>query len=193
MHQKHNKEQILAAGAELLRRRGYHATGINDVLKLTGISKGSFYNFFTNKEDFGQQAISWYGRRQLAYIRAFLRDPNYSPLVRLKRFYQEIIDVNQSEHFENGCLVNNLSLELAGQMPGLAHNLDHQFSQWVHEIAHCIREGQELGEISQAYSATELADFLHTTSYGVLSRMKATRSKEPFQLMLKMGFALLQP
>ena len=46
MGYKHDKEDILAVGYDVLRKNGYHNVGINQILKEAGVPKGSFYNFF---------------------------------------------------------------------------------------------------------------------------------------------------
>ena len=61
MNLKHDKEKILQSGEALFRAKGYHATGINEVLKSSGVSKGSFYNYFDSKEDFALQVVDLYG------------------------------------------------------------------------------------------------------------------------------------
>ena len=50
MGYKHNIDTIVKKGMRLFEQRGYHAVGINDILKACAIPKGSFYNFFDSKE-----------------------------------------------------------------------------------------------------------------------------------------------
>lgn len=43
------KEHVVHKAHELFIEKGYHATSIQDILKHSGISKGSFYNYFASK------------------------------------------------------------------------------------------------------------------------------------------------
>jgi AcrR family transcriptional regulator len=43
--------RLMEAGMEVMARRGYHATRIDDVAKLAGVSHGTFYLYFANKDD----------------------------------------------------------------------------------------------------------------------------------------------
>jgi AcrR family transcriptional regulator len=42
----------LAAGASVLPARGYHDARVDDVVKAAGVSHGTFYRYFANKDDF---------------------------------------------------------------------------------------------------------------------------------------------
>ena len=45
------RERLLTAGAEVFADRGYHAARVDDVVKLAQTSHGTFYLYFSNKED----------------------------------------------------------------------------------------------------------------------------------------------
>ena len=52
------RDRILKTALLLFSTQGYHATGINDILKQCGIPKGSFYNFFPEgKEQLALEAL----------------------------------------------------------------------------------------------------------------------------------------
>lgn len=48
-HRTHAK--LLDAGMVVLRDRGYHAARVDDVVRIADVSHGTFYLYFTNKED----------------------------------------------------------------------------------------------------------------------------------------------
>ena len=43
--------KLLDAGMQVFARRGYHATRVDDIVKLARTSHGTFYLYFSNKED----------------------------------------------------------------------------------------------------------------------------------------------
>lgn len=192
MNQKYSKEDIIEIGGELMREKGYHATGINDILREAGIPKGSFYNFFPTKEAFAQEAIRWYGGRMQRAMRGIFSNDAISPLHRLKKFYGLLIAGNAEEGFQSGCLVNNFNTEVAGSNGLLAEEADQQFHSWLDEIEMCIAEGQEAGEIKDEFSARELAEFIHTSFFGGLSRMKSSRDGAGLSLVYRVSFASIE-
>ena len=145
MGYKHNIDDIIDKGTELFRKKGYNNVGINEILTECEIPKGSFYNFFESKEAFAEQVIDRYGLQSLEMIRNSLRDQKVSPLKRLKDFYSMLIDMNEKDGFNAGCLINNLSSEVGGINPIISEATDRNFSMWVSEIARCVAQGQEKG------------------------------------------------
>lgn len=186
MYQKHNRSEVIEKGRELVRRNGFTNTGVNLILQEAGIPKGSFYNLFSSKEIFAEEILRSYGAMRQNFTRHMLSDQNLSPLQRLERMYQTMIAFMASEGYTNGCLINNLSVEVGGMNEQIAAVADEQFRATVAIIATCVRAGQEMGEIRRDNSAEELAEFVHTGFIGSLFRMKATRSRAPVDLSLKM-------
>lgn len=45
------RERIVRVSADLFAQRGYHGTGLSELLAATGLGKGGFYHHITSKED----------------------------------------------------------------------------------------------------------------------------------------------
>ena len=72
------RELILAKGSEVMTRRGYHGTGVLEIVQAARIPKGSFYHYFDSKEAFAQQALEHVYAPRLARAQA-LGDSRFSP------------------------------------------------------------------------------------------------------------------
>jgi AcrR family transcriptional regulator len=59
------KQCLIETAAKLFLRKGYSNTGINDILQETGISKGSFYFYFSSKKELGFEVANYYGKTVL--------------------------------------------------------------------------------------------------------------------------------
>ena len=59
------RELILAKGSQVMTRRGYHGTGVMEIVQAAGSPKGSFYHYFASKEDFALQARDFVYRTRL--------------------------------------------------------------------------------------------------------------------------------
>lgn len=188
MRKKYEVSDILASGESLLRQQGYHNTGIDQILKVNGIPKGSFYNFFKSKEDFGLRVLDFYGGQYHNFIQKSLTDQSKSPLQRLKDFYRLTIEGNRREQCKHGCLINNLSLEIAGSNDNFSRAINRHIQQWIAVLAGCIEEGQDRGQITQNYSAHHLAEYMQAGFFGTLSRSKAARSSEAMERFYRMSF-----
>lgn len=61
------REQLLAAGAELLGRRPYDEVSIEEIAAAAGVSKGLLYHYFPTKQDFVLAALER-GQRELGEL-----------------------------------------------------------------------------------------------------------------------------
>ncbi len=192
MNKKHSRIDILEKGQEIIRLKGFNNTGINDILKASGIPKGTFYNFFSSKEGFGIQLLDYYTQKNLKRIDAALSNPKQSPLERLKSFYHHVIALPDQPEAFGGCLIYNMASEMGNISDALAKATHRNFMLWVKRIAQCIKEAQSQGEISPHFNALELAEFIHTGISGSMARAKATRSSAPLALMYQYIFDYIE-
>ena len=64
------KEQILEAAARLFEKQGYHATGLNEIIRESGAPKGSLYYYFPDgKEQIGAETALWSAAQMTERIR----------------------------------------------------------------------------------------------------------------------------
>lgn len=56
-HKYQSREKILASASRLFPRRGYEAVSIDMLMDEAGLTRGAFYNHFSNKEEVYAEAI----------------------------------------------------------------------------------------------------------------------------------------
>ena len=191
MNFKHPKEEIVARGEDLFRLNGYSNTGLSDILTACGVSKGTFYNYFESKDAYLVATLDSYTDRMIRNMNQFMSDTGSSALDRLTGFIGMMIGLNEQEGAVGGCLVNNMSLELAGVDADLARQIERNFQRLISRIAIEIEEGQRDGIIRSDYSAKELAEFIYTGLYGGMSRMKSTRSVDSMRRFFEIAIAFI--
>jgi len=84
------RENLIRTGVKMLHEGGFTGTGIQEIVDAAGVPKGSFYNYFENKEAFGTEAIDSYFNHNLPKLQADLRNAAVPPLERLKLFVDPI-------------------------------------------------------------------------------------------------------
>lgn len=55
-----SRQRLVECAAELFWKNGYSATGISEILKQTGLPKGSFYFYFKSKDDLAAAVTEYY-------------------------------------------------------------------------------------------------------------------------------------
>ena len=182
------RSHLLSVGEGLIRANSYEGVGINDILKASGVPKGSFYHYFESKEAFGLEVARFYHARQMETARRILRSERPAPMERLRRFFGDALKEFAARDFADGCLMCNLSTELADENQVFQVLLKEQWRELSAELADCFADFDR-GEIGLAHlSPQEAADWLLNAWSGALTRMKAERDAKPLRLFLKSVF-----
>lgn len=187
-----NREQFLAAGLELLYKRGFNASGVQEIADASGVPKGSFYNYFKSKEDFAEQVVERYTQDLSAYLEQTLLQAEGSPLSRLRGMFE-----SWSEKFATcsvcGCLTGNLAQELAIHNPMIQKVLERSFNRLQSYYIACLEEAKVVGEIDQNADPKLLGAFIYNGWQGALLRAKAQNDMRAIQQFQKVVFEMLLP
>jgi len=186
------RNNLLAIGVELVRKKSFSGIGITDILNSAGIPKGSFYHYFKSKEDFGLQLMEHYHAQQMELARRIMHDEALTPIERLRHFFNEAKKEFEHRNFQDGCLMCNLSTELADTHPTFQTLLKQQWHELTEELSICIAkiDRQQLG--LHKLSNAEAASWLINSWAGALTRMKAEASVAPLALFEKSIFGHLE-
>lgn len=176
------REDIIQAGTDLMFEHGYNATGIKDITDRIEIPKGSFYNHFSSKEEFGLEVMNAYITNGYQWHKKSLLDSNLSPKQRLISFYENMIDgYSNVNDFRLGCMMSNMSAEMADINEKFRKELDKGFDEQQSVIRKCLDEALEGGEIAQDMDTELYSASLLNGWHGALVRMKSTGDEKPLQ------------
>ena len=107
-------DQAVDRATNVFWAKGYEATSLSDLLKATGINKGSFYNAFGSKKKLFIQGLLKYALEQhratLARLSA-LEDP----ILALSTLFDALIAQSESDTERKGCFLINTALDLPNQ------------------------------------------------------------------------------
>ncbi|MCV7409586.1 TetR family transcriptional regulator [Mycobacterium florentinum] len=175
------RRRLLAAGLELIHARGFAASGVKDITDAAGVPKGSFYAYFSSKEAFAAAILEHYWSDIEARLLPIL-DADELAQRRITRFFHALADEHESSEFLLGCLVGNLSLELAGSSEPVRAELVRILQRWDTALTACVRSGQNgSGDIREDVDPAELASLLIESWEGAALRGKVTRSRDPYE------------
>ncbi|CDO86927.1 TetR family transcriptional regulator [Mycobacterium triplex] len=174
------RRRLLEAGLELVHARGFAASGVKDITDAAGVPKGSFYAYFPSKEAFAAAILDHYWSDIETRLLPLL-DGGGLARRRITRFFHALADEHESGEFLLGCLVGNLSLELAGGSEPVRAELARILARWDTALTACVRSGQGGGDIRADLDAGELASLLIESWEGAALRGKVTRSRAPYE------------
>jgi AcrR family transcriptional regulator len=82
------RQKLLDAGAAVLPARGYHDARVDDLVKAAGVSHGTFYRYFENKDDFFRVLAESASTRMIEHIDRLKLDADPEEL---RRWLQEYL------------------------------------------------------------------------------------------------------
>ncbi|MCP5231395.1 MAG: TetR/AcrR family transcriptional regulator [Zoogloeaceae bacterium] len=180
------RELLCRAGVAALTQKGFSATGIDEILKSTGVPKGSFYNFFSSKEAFGAELIRLYAHYFARKLDRFFLDESLTPLKRLEAFCEDAELGMARYEFRRGCLVGNLGQEMEALPEAFRGELTAVLEDWQARTARCLEAARQAGEISPAIDCAKWATFFWIGWEGAVLRAKLERRSEPLRLFAQL-------
>ena len=175
------REQLLDYGVQALMNQGYHGTGLKEVLDSVNIPKGSFYNYFDNKEQFAAEAVGHYIEPFIQRLTGHLQNPELDGLGVLKRYYAELIVEVELADYKGGCLLGNLIGEVGDTSEICRCSLLTTVERYARLQESALVRGQQEGTVRTDRSAKSMADLLLNGWQGALLRMKIQRSTAPLE------------
>jgi AcrR family transcriptional regulator len=126
-------ERIVLAMAELLRTQGYAATGINQLVEVSGAPTGSIYHHFKG----GKVAVAAAALRQTGavYIQLLplLLDPYDDLATGIEAAFAQAAEDLEGTGWANLCPVGTVTGEIADAVPELREVAAEVIARWVDE------------------------------------------------------------
>lgn len=179
MSQQNTKQVILKKSAALIHARGFNNTGIQEILDLAGVPKGSFYFYFDSKESLGLALVDYYTEIIDGLFGKYLLDASVQPLQRLENLLLFFEQNYKNTGYRFGCPIGNLSLEMSDINENFRKKLRSSIDRLILRIEVCLSEAQQAGTISKILNVHETANFIFHGFEGALLHMKVVKGLEP--------------
>jgi TetR/AcrR family transcriptional repressor of lmrAB and yxaGH operons len=174
------KQKLVAATGTLLRRQGFHATGLSDIVEESGAPRGSLYFYFPGgKDELATAALEAAGLEWRARIEAAVAAaPDLGTAI--TNIVDLLADDLEASKFQHGCPVAAVALETTSEPVRKA--IVAHYAAWEKAITeHLARMGMP------SAAAKQLAVVALSAIEGALLLARVQRSKAP---LLTVGKAL---
>ncbi len=162
------KNFIVEKTAKLFNVQGYAGTSISDITSATGLTKGSVYGNFTNKEEVALAAFDYNVKRVFQGLKKTQLSEN-SALQNLTALFEFHVDNWTDIALHGGCPLLNAAVEADDNLPFLKGVVQHSFILWTNRIATIIEDGKKKSEFREAIDAEHYAyTFVMLIQGGVL-------------------------
>lgn len=181
------KARILAAASELIVKNGFNGVGINDILAKAEVPKGSFYHWFTSKEQLGVELLRTVGAAVNQEEASWFAQASMMPshLDRLAAAMEAgALELMKQRDTEVG-----LMMKLGAEMSSSSEPIRLEvvaFLERQHQLyADLIRQGQTAGNIRKDVPADTLASIVSDLWTGAYLRVLVLRNAQPMRLAME--------
>jgi TetR/AcrR family transcriptional repressor of nem operon len=175
----------------LFWEKGYHSTSLADLMKATGVQKGSFYNAFGNKKKLFTMSVLKYEREQRKEILAELELLG-DPLQAIETFFDSLIEQSITDEKKKGCFLINLALDMPNQDEDIQIIVKKGLGETEAFFERQIALGLEMGVIPQTVDAKREASGLMTLLVGLRVLSRGTYSTDALYTIKNQALRLLQ-
>lgn len=173
------RQFIIEKTAFLFNTKGYTATSLSDITEATGLTKGSIYGNFENKDQVALEVYKYNAQLlKQSMSRSFSEEfpTTIDKLHAFVAFYRK----NWQLFFLNGgCPLMNAATEADDTSPLLKRQVTISFQEWISKISQVIVQGQKNRELSANADAEEYASlFIMLIEGGIL--LSKTTGEEKF-------------
>jgi AcrR family transcriptional regulator len=166
---KFDEHEVVAAARRRFNETGYHGTSVEDLSQATGLSKGSLYGAFGDKEALFHRVFDDYCAASDESAAARVDGPEDQALDRLHDWLRS----PEGGHDRVGCLLAKGTAELAWEDEVIASRSRAAFEVLLDSCRQLIEQAQRAGHVDPAADPAVLGALIVTTHRGLEALNKA--------------------
>ncbi len=176
------RQFIIEKSAPIFNSLGYAGTSMQDLTNATGLTKGSIYGNFENKDEVALEAFKFNVGKMGALLQAEM--DKVTTFREKLLVYPQVYDLFFTDRFlDGGCPVLNTSVESDDTHPKLKAVTKKAFLNWKSSIAEIVENGKKAGEFKASTNAESTAFFILSVVEGVAMIAKLTQDEAHLKMI----------
>mgnify|MGYP001079552628 FL=1 len=170
------RNRVIDVASAAFQTRGYNATSVNDILKVSGVSGGALHHHFPTKKHLIEAVL----RERVAvevngtWAQAVRDAPN--ALTGILSVFEAVADALDAQGSVSGCPLGNIALELSVSDQELRALIDAEYRKWRTAIVEKLRaDGSDMAD-PEGFAVTVVALFT-----GAMSLAKVEQNGQPLR------------
>lgn len=172
------RERLINAAIALFWEKGYANTSMSDLLAAAKANSGSFYHFFSSKEDLLLAVLDRYVEmlhpQLLVPAWEGVDDPIERIFALLRRYRMLIVQTDCTY----GCPIGRLALEIPPEQAEVHRKLAQNFDGWAAAVRGCLESAA--GRLPSGIDRERLAQFVLVVMEGGVMLSRSHRNVQPF-------------
>ena len=178
------KEYIIERTATVFNTKGYVGTSLNDMTEVTGLTKGSIYGNFKNKDDVALEAFKF----NLGVMsRLFSTEMEKKKTFRERLLvYSDVVGRFSETTFpKGGCPILNTAVESDDTHPVLKQHAAWALIRWKDKIVEILTQGIAAREFDETINCEQVALTILSMLEGGIMIRKLTDNPEYIKSIMK--------
>jgi TetR/AcrR family transcriptional regulator, transcriptional repressor for nem operon len=190
------RKRLIEAATEVIFAQSYTGVSVDTLCATAGVTKSSFYHFFSSKQELVLAAIESHGLwfEQQVLIPSFRT--NISPQERILRFFSLVLEMQLAQKtlsgHMRGCPAGNLTLEMSTQDEVIRERTEWLFRGWLKYFEQALRAAQEQGSVPASLDIATTAQALLAYFEGVMLLAKGRNDPTLLLTLRTSALALMQ-
>ncbi|MCE3296069.1 MAG: transcriptional regulator [Crocinitomicaceae bacterium] len=177
------KQFIIEKTAPVFNEKGYAGTSMNDLVEATGLTKGSIYGNFENKDEVALAAFDHNFGQVVTYIRSRMETCS-NAIDRLLVYPGTYRNFLQLSFLKAGCPLLNTSVEADDTHPLLREKAVNALNFWKASVERIITSGIERKEIKAKTNVAHFAVILMSLIEGAVMQAKLKNSSAELEITM---------
>lgn len=175
------RENIIAVGRDIISHKGFSSVGLNEILKMANVPKGSFYYYFESKESFGKAVLDNYFEEYLAEIDKIFNNDETDMAGRLMKFFERWQERQAFLECQGKCLVVKVGADVADLSEAMRLSLQQGTSDIINRLSTAIRIADEEGSLKISGDPSAIAESVFHLWLGASVMVKIVKNITPFE------------
>jgi TetR/AcrR family transcriptional repressor of nem operon len=167
------RSQLLDAALRVVRTKGYAAATVDDICRGAGLSKGSFFHYFTDKEALAIAAAEHFSLRAEALFAAAPFRTEDDPRERVLQYIDMRRALLRGEFADFTCLLGTMVQETYATHPAIREACDHHIRLHAGEVARDLEAAKRAYAPDAPWTAQSMALYTQATIQGAFILAKA--------------------
>jgi TetR/AcrR family transcriptional repressor of nem operon len=185
-----DEDKVLQSATKLFWLKGYNGTSMDELTKVTGLSRSSIYNSFGDKHSLFIKCLDYYRKGQWENLQQAISKLK-SPLKKIEMLFRHAVDELLNDKENKGCLIINTTAELANLETGISVFVKENMEAVEKMFRNWIKDGQESGQISKSFTSAALSRYLFNSFTGLKIISQTNNDRKTLEDIVKVSLSIL--
>lgn len=178
------KQFIIEKTAPIFNAKGYAGTSLNDMMAATGLTKGSIYGNFGNKDEVAVAAFDHNIQRVFLLLKTRINKQE-TIIEKLKVYTETYSNFFDIPFLSAGCPLLNTATEVDDTHPILRDKVNEMIARWKNSLTNLLKKGIETKELKPDIDIEEFVTVLVSLIEGGVMQAKVSGQIAPLKISMQ--------